>query len=198
MKKEVFHIAIDGPVASGKGTVARELAKRLGISVLDTGALYRAEALGGLEQVEIIDGVTHVWVKGRDVTDKIRTPEISQKTSKLSEDANVREKINKFILEFAKKESMIVEGRDIGTVVLPNAKYKFYLTADVSVRAKRRLEQNSDNMSLDEMISEVETRDKRDMQRVVAPLCQAPDAIVIDNTYLNFEDTINIFLRYII
>ncbi|MCL2756197.1 MAG: (d)CMP kinase [Firmicutes bacterium] len=212
---DIFHIAIDGPVASGKGTVARELGERLGIAALDTGALYRAvgyylkqrfdnieynlkvkQALDELDiKAEIIGSNTHVFINGVDITDKIRTPEMSKVSSMVATRPDVRDKVNITIRELCKLTSLIVDGRDIASVVLPDAKYKFFLTAKPKVRAERRLEQYSGKMTLKEMVREIKERDKRDSSRDIAPLKKVKDAIVIDNSDIDLEKTIELMLH---
>jgi len=213
---EAIHIAIDGPVASGKGTVARLLAKRLNIPALDTGAMYRAVAVwmieGGVDlssesevefacteidmEVNIISGETIVFINGGNYTHKIRENRVSQLASDISLFPCVRNYLTKLQQKIAETQSFILEGRDISSVVLPNAKYKFYLTASVEARAKRRhaeLVAKGQKITLDEVISQVEARDKQDKERNVAPLVKVKDAIIIDNTTLDIEQTLQAF-----
>jgi len=210
---EIYHIAIDGPVASGKGTVARELGKRLGIPALDTGAMYRAVALHVLDNdiknecdvkvgidlldicVKIVDGVTRVFNNGIDVTDKIRTSRVAQKASSMAN--HCREKLTIVMRELASTQSIILDGRDIASFVLPNAKYKFYLTASVDIRAKRRLAQMGDGITFNELVNKIEARDKLDMEREIGALKIVDDAIVIDNSNLNLDETVDLMLSYV-
>lgn len=217
--KRIFHIAIDGPVASGKGTVAKALSERLGIPCLDTGAMYRAFAvyaaannvnekneqavLDVLEKFDLsvrVADKTYVSVDGVDVTDKIRTNEISMKASILSSYPAVRENMVAEQRNIAKTQSFILEGRDIASVVLPDAKYKFYLTADLKCRALRRqaeLKSKGINIKLDEMIRQIRERDENDKNKPVGALVCVPDAILIDNTKLGSKQTLEKFLSYI-
>ena len=214
---EIYHIAIDGPCASGKGTVAKELATRLGACALDTGAMYRAVglhvfgekalqvgedalinmAINHLElSAKIKNGVTHVSINGVDVTDKIRTPEVGQFASKVYPFAQA--KVTELIREIAKGQSLILEGREIASHVLPDARFKFYLTAKCKIRALRRLaDTKCEDMTLKQMTREVKTRDRRDKKRKAAPLRRVRGAVVIDNTKMDVEQTIDAFLRVI-
>jgi len=198
----IFHIAIDGPVASGKGTVAKLLAARLNIPALDTGAMYRAVAVwemdGGEDlsklnlEVKITDGQTVVFVDGKNVTERIRDNEISKLASDISVRSEVRAKLTLLMQEIAKRESFILEGRDISSVVLPDARFKFYLTASPEVRARRRFEQLSD-ITFEQVLKQVNARDAQDKTRDIAPLIQVKDAIVIDNSDKNIDETLQAF-----
>lgn len=217
-KKEIFHIAIDGPVASGKGTIARQLSVRLCIPCLDTGALYRSiavylqdakldvnsekivtEALQGVKMhVTIKDGTTYVKVNDKDVTAKLRDNDISKITSIIATYHDVREFLTAKQQEIAKTESFILEGRDISSVVLPGAKFKFYLTAKTKTRALRRqadLIAKGETVTLRDMIHQVKERDRRDMKK--GGLKQVREAIVIDNTKLNEAETVELFITHI-
>lgn len=217
MTNSIFHIAIDGPVASGKGTIARELSNRLGIPCLDTGALYRSIAvyvrdakLDGNNEVavtaasqaikmgiEIKDGTTYVKINGTDVTPSLRDNDISRITSIIATYKEVRKVVIAKSQEIAKTESFILEGRDTSSVVLPNAKYKFYLTAKVKTRALRRigdLAGKDVNVTLREMKKQIKERDNRDMKK--GGLHRVHEAIVIDNTRLDVEETLDKFISY--
>lgn len=217
---ELINIAIDGPVASGKGVVTKGLAQKLGIPALDTGAIYRAVTLYLIEheinladektillelnkmqmQVFATDNTTRVFVNGHDVTPKLRDNQISMATPQVAAYPGVRDFVNHKIAKVAEQDNFILEGRDIGTAVLPHAKYKFYLTASLVERAKRRqkdLAAKGENVPLVEVMAQVKERDQADMSRPVAPLRQAADAIVIDNTELTLEQTIDTMLKYI-
>lgn len=218
MTNQIFHIAIDGPVASGKGTIARELSKRLGIPCLDTGALYRGiavhirnlkldvndelvvvAALQAIKMdVEIKDGTTHVKINGRDVTPSLRDNDISQSVSVIATYTAVRKVVISKSQEIAQSHSFILEGRDIASVVLPHAKYKFYLTAKVKTRSNRRiadLAAKGVKVTLREMKKQIKERDNRDTRK--GGLEQVREAIVIDNTKLNVTETIEKFISHI-
>lgn len=220
MKTDIYHIAIDGPAASGKGTVARGLSDKLGIPYLDTGAMYRGLAvfcrMTGVDNtneaavvkavsdvkmdVEVLCGVTQITVNGDDVTEYLRDNEISQMASNVSRYPKVREKMVELQREVAKTQSFILEGRDIGSVVLPNARFKFYLTADLETRAARRIidmKERGINIDLKEMMRQIELRDSTDTSKKVGALKQVKDAILIDNTHLNREQTIEAFYKII-
>lgn len=216
-----INIAIDGPVASGKGAVTKGLSKKLGIPALDTGAAYRAVALYLLDnEIDLQDEKTilmnlhkidlrlfmaekhdvRVFTQGQDVTGRIRENRVSLAVPVVAAYAGVRDYVNRQIGVIAAQGDFILEGRDIGTVVLPNAQYKFYLTASLEERAKRRkadLDAKGENLSLLEVMQQVKARDEQDMNREVAPLRQAPDAIYIDNTELTLEQTIDTMAKYI-
>jgi cytidylate kinase len=219
-EKEHLNIAVDGPVASGKGTATKGLSLRLGIPVLDTGAIYRAVAVYLLDsnidindeksvlfalprldmRVFAIGGITKVWISGRDVSDEIRENRISILVSSVAAYSAVRDLVNEKIAEIARQGDFILEGRDIGTVVLPDAKYKFFITATVEERARRRmkeLESKGEKVKLVDMIIQIKERDGQDMGRTVAPLKQAPDAVFIDTTDLTIEQTIDTMAKYI-
>ncbi|MCL2847081.1 MAG: (d)CMP kinase [Firmicutes bacterium] len=210
---KIFHIAIDGPVASGKGVLAKALAARLGIAALDTGAMYRAIGLFLLESAiaeedfadavasvnfhaEIKEGETRVYINFADVTGRIRTREVAQMASIIYPIAS--ERVTAMIREIAKGESLVLEGREISSHVLPEAAFKFYLTAKTKIRAQRRIDQYPEQqISLREMIKQVKIRDKRDRTRKVAPLRKVKGAIVIDNSKLSAEETVEVFYRHI-
>ena len=210
---EIFHVAIDGPVASGKGTVARELSKRLGVPCLDTGAIYRGVAVhvqeNGIENlfkihidVKIIDGVTRIYLNNgtgmQDVTDKLRTNEVSRLTAQLATIPQVRMLCTRIAQDIAKRQSIVVEGRDTCNVVLPSAKYKFLLTADLKVRAKRRFDElaaRGDAVTLEEVIKQTKQRDKSDQEK--GGLKKIPDAITIDATKLTVDEVVVHMLNYI-
>lgn len=214
-------IAIDGPVASGKGTVAKALSKRLGISCLDTGATYRAVTLFLLDNnidyhdekcilmtlnkidLRIYSAENHdirVFTQGQDVTPRIRANSVSLAVPVVAAHIGVRDYVNRQIAAVAAQGNYILEGRDIGTVVLPNADYKFFLTASLEVRAQRRkadLDAKGEDISLLEVMAQIKERDEQDINRKVAPLRQAPDAIYIDNSNLTLEQTIDTMVKYI-
>ena len=203
-------IAIDGPSASGKSTTAKGVAERLGITHLDTGAMYRAVTLGiiehdidlnnherickFLEELEInFDSLNDIWANGHNVTGKIRTTEVSSNVSVVSAIPKVREKMVAIQRVIAEGCDCVLEGRDIGTVVFPNADYKFFLVADLEIRAKRRLvelEKIGEINSLSELISDIQNRDRLDSSRDISPLVQAEDAITIDTGNLTIDEQI--------
>jgi len=199
-------IAIDGPAGAGKSTIAKIISKALDVIYLDTGAMYRAVALKALregidtkdekkisllvEDVDIRIGYSNneqrVFLDEEDVSDKIRTPEVSIGASNVSAIRSVRIKMVDIQREIAEQNNVVMDGRDIGTYVLPDAVYKFFLTASIEERAKRRyLEQNSKggaNITLEEVKNDIEYRDTNDSSREFAPLSKACDAIEIDTT----------------
>lgn len=206
---QMLQIAIDGPAGSGKSTVAKEIAKRLDITYLDTGAMYRAVTLAVLNEnadvndalalKRVVDAIdldithSHLFISGKDVTEDIRMPEVTQNVSFVSMDGYVRNKMVELQRKIASGKSVIMDGRDIGTVVLPDAPYKFYLIADPVERAKRRkleLEAKGLVIDLEALTQEIITRDTLDSGRVVSPLKPAEDAIEIDTTHLNIEEVI--------
>lgn len=216
MDKHIL-IAIDGPSGAGKSTIARELAKELHIAYVDTGAMYRALAyklkqmkiedyedvqnileIMNSTEIEYKDG--NIFLDGIDINEAIRREEIGSLASKISSIAEVRELLVKQQQEMSRKISMIMDGRDIGTVVLPNANHKFYIIADLEVRAKRRvmqLEESGKFADLETVLENMQKRDYDDIHRAASPLKQADDAIVIDTTELSLEDTIQKILLHI-
>ena len=204
-------IAIDGPSASGKSTTAKGVAEKLGITHLDTGAMYRTVTWGlkkaaihpsddkkvrdFLKGLEIyFDGLNHIWLNGEDVSVEIRTGDISSRVSAVSAIPEVREKMVKIQRQIAGKKDCVLEGRDIGTVVFPDAEYKFFLVADTEIRAKRRLldlERIGETSTLAELMDDIERRDAVDSSREHSPLLQAEDAIPIDTSHLTINEQIN-------
>lgn len=208
----MYNIAIDGPVGSGKSTLAKMLAKRLNFHFLDTGALYRGMACYFrykniveinentiksvideiIVKVTFIDNVQHVVVSGIDFTNNLREEEISMLSSKISNYSQIRDKILDIQRDFASEYNCILEGRDIGTVVLPNADLKIYLTANEQTRAQRRYEQDklkNPNISFQEILRDLQERDYENEHRKIAPLRPAEDSVIIDNTEINLEQT---------
>ncbi len=221
MKKGAV-ITIDGPSAAGKGTAARELAKRLGFSYLDTGAMYRAVALSvmrrGIDEgddaalervlasmdigfITESDLSQRVLLDGEDVTDEIRTPEVAEVASRVATKGVVRERLKRIQRELGSRGSLVAEGRDVGTKVFPDADYKFYLDADIDERAGRRWDEmrarGADEIGLEEVKSQMESRDAQDMSRKESPLHPAADAVIIDTTNLSVERVVEELVRAI-
>lgn len=203
-----FSIAIDGPAGAGKSTVAKEVASRLGFIYVDTGAMYRALALFLLQQqllpeqeqaigqaveqadisIRYQDGEQRVLLNGRDVSAEIRTQQVGNMASAVSVYLPVRQKLVAMQQELAKQADVVMDGRDIGTAVLPGAAVKIYLTASPAVRAKRRyleLVKKGQDCDLAEIEAQIRERDQRDMSREHSPLCQAADAVLVDTSGLD-------------
>ena len=213
-------VTIDGPAASGKSTTAKLVAKKLGISYLDTGGMYRgitfsfmknnisyneiSLAKSHLEKLNLFirekNDRQHFYINGIDITNEIRSNEVSKNVSKFSSLYFVRDKMVETQRKYAKEKSIIVEGRDIGTVVFPKADFKFFLFADYKVRAKRRqkdLIKNGENQSLEKLIDEIRLRDKLDSERENAPLVKAKDAIVIDTSIKTIDEQVDFIIDVI-
>lgn len=209
-------IAIDGPAGAGKSTIARAAAQRLSYLYVDTGALYRAIAffmqehtldneaaiVAALSDVEVnlkfVDGLQRVFLCGEDVTEKIRTPQISMMASKISAIPEVREFLLHLQRDLAQKNNVLMDGRDIGTVILPNADVKIFLTASPEARAERRhkeLVEKGLQSSYEDVLADIIKRDHDDSTRAVAPLRQAEDAILVDTSDCNLEESIELVLR---
>lgn len=216
--KKVYNIAIDGPAGAGKSTIARAAAKELQFVYVDTGAMYRAMALYFLrngispkveasisraaDQVKVTisykDGEQQVLLNGENVSALIRTEEVSAMASATSVYADVRKKLTQLQKELASNENVIMDGRDIGTCVLPGADLKIYLTASTKVRAERRykeLLEKGENCSKEEIEKEITERDYRDMHRENAPLRQAEDAVLIDTSSMNIKESVGRILE---
>ena len=203
-------IAIDGPAASGKSTTAQGVAQRLGIMYLNTGAMYRAMTLGivesglDLEDIDAVQGFiadtvigfgenNQILLNGKNVSAKVHSSAISDKVSAVSAVPDIRKAMVQVQREIASKNDCVLEGRDIGTVVIPEAKFKFFLVADVAVRAARRmkdLEALGESWSLDELIKDILRRDELDSTRSHSPLVRADDAILIETSHLTIDETI--------
>ena len=206
----IINIAIDGPAGAGKSTVAKKVSAMLGYIYVDTGALYRAVALFRLEnsldkneliaklpecyiELKFIDGVQKVYLNGKDVSDDIRQNSVSMVASETSAIPEVREFLFELQKKIASENCVIMDGRDIGTVVLPNADVKIYLTASAEERARRRfreLQGKPDCPDYNTLLAEIIQRDKNDMSRPVAPLKKADDAFEEDSTLMSLDDTV--------
>lgn len=219
-QKKRWTIAIDGPSGAGKSTVAKSLAKRLGYVYIDTGAMYRAVALRAREKGILPENEkalnrlasslhisfitekekTRVLCNGEDITEAIRVPEISRLASDISKMKGVRETLVQMQREMGKEGGVVLEGRDIGTVVFPGAEVKFYLDAETGERAKRRfyeLVEKGVRVSLEETLEDVEKRDYNDMHRTFSPLKKADDAVIIDSTRRLAEEVVEEMARIV-
>lgn len=213
-------VAIDGPVGAGKSTIARASANRLGFVYCDTGALYRAVGLYCTRQgadlnnrgdiaahmpeitleLRLNDGVQRVYLNGEDVSEEIRLPEISMAASAVSAIPEVRAALLDLQRSMAKTGSVIMDGRDIGTVVLPNADVKIFLTAKPEVRARRRYEeliQKGVEAEFEDVLNDLNKRDYNDSHREAAPLKQAEDAVLADTSELDFEQSVDLVCEII-
>ena len=214
-------IAIDGPAGAGKSSIAKALSKRLGYIYIDTGAMYRTVALFFVENnvsdgtdsriesllnkleisIKYEDGAQKVILNGEDVTDKLRLEEIGKLASKFSAIGSVREKLVALQRKLAQKENVVMDGRDIGTVVLPNADLKIYLSASSKVRAKRRylelLEKGYTDLDINEIEDEIIKRDEADMNREISPLKQADDAYYLDSSDMTLEEVVSKILSMV-
>ena len=223
MNKKGLVIAIDGFSSTGKSSISKVVADTLGLIHIDTGAMYRAITLFGLrnfknEKQEIDlskllqnlneislefkenSGKLEIYLNGENVSKEIRTTEVSDNVSLIAKHPEVRARLVVLQRDIAEKQGVIMDGRDIGTVVLPNADYKFFLTASADERARRRfleLQSLGIETTIEEVKQNLIERDRIDSEREISPLKQAEDAILIDNTNLNKEETIELILSYI-
>ena len=215
-----MNIAIDGPAGAGKSTIAKKVAKKMGYIYVDTGAMYRAMALFMIKQgidpsdapsieeackiadisIEYRDGEQVVLLNGENVNAYLRTEEVGNMASVTSVNAKVREKLVELQQKLAKTKDVVMDGRDIGTVVLPNAEVKVYLTASSLVRAQRRaleLEAKGESTDLSKIEADIIERDNRDMTRAISPLKQAEDATLIDSSYMTIDEVVVAILNLV-
>lgn len=217
----VYQIAIDGPSGSGKSTLAKGVAKALNIMYLDTGAMYRTCGLAALKkgipckdeakvselintmklEIKFIEGKQHMILDGEDVTGSIRTPEVSVAASDISSLPIVRTKMVEMQREISKAQTFVLDGRDIASNVLPNAKYKFFVTASAAKRAERRLAELNSNgdysQNYEEVLRDIEYRDKQDSTRASAPLIKVDEAVLISTDDIDIDETLNVLLSYL-
>ena len=208
-------ITIDGPAASGKGTIAERAARALGFHYLDSGALYRLAALASLEAgIDLSDGPaaeavarnlkplfrdSRIWLEGRDVTEAIRTEKVGVAASQVAAIPGVRKALFDLQRNAAEAPGLVADGRDMGTVVFPDAPVKIFLDASSQERAHRRmlqLQEKGFSVNFERLLAEIEERDYRDRNRAVAPLVPAADALVLDSTRLSIEQVIEKALQY--
>lgn len=214
-------VAIDGPSGAGKSTIARAVAKRLGFTYIDTGAMYRTVALYALENgidtknkdgaletalpnitidIAYQDGIQHIFLNGEDVSEQIRTPQVSMGASDVAAVPAVRLKLVELQRALARRQNVIMDGRDIGTYVLPDAEIKIFLTAEAEDRARRRYEellQKGSGVRFEDVLEDMKQRDKNDAGRTFAPLCQAEDAERIDTTGASLDESVERILSFI-
>ena len=217
---KTLKIALDGPSGSGKSTIAKKLSKELDILYLDTGAMYRATALKALKlnvdtfdekgvssfindlnlEIKYENGSQQTYLDGENVSDKIREPQVSMAASNISSLKSVRLKMVEMQRKIASSTSCVLDGRDIGSYVLPDADYKFYITASVEVRAQRRFKELTEkgfNVDFEKLKQEIEQRDYNDSHRDFAPLVKAEDAIFIDTSNMDIDGVTNAVMSYI-
>lgn len=215
----MFNVAIDGPAGAGKSTIAKAAAKELGFIYVDTGALYRAIAYNAVTkgviddtqkiidmltdtnvELKYVDGVQAVYLNGDDVSAYIRTPEISMGASKVSAIPQVREFLLNLQRDIAQKNNVIMDGRDIATVVLPNADVKIFLFASPECRAQRRykeLMEKGEDVTLEDVLADVNQRDYQDSHRDIAPLKPSEDSVMADTSKLTLEESIQLIIDII-
>lgn len=208
-----YNVAIDGPAGAGKSTIAKLVAKEKGYIYVDTGAMYRGLAIHFLDEgiqpqetekvieackdaevtIAYEDAVQHVYLNGKDVSSRLRNEEVGNMASVTSAIPEVRKKLLELQQNLAKTQNVIMDGRDIGTCVLPHADVKVYLTASVETRAKRRyqeLQEKGEDCNLEEIAHDIEERDRRDMTREIAPLKQAEDAVLVDSSDMTIAEVV--------
>lgn len=214
MKNMGYNVAIDGPAGAGKSTIAKLVAKEKGYIYVDTGAMYRALAIHFLKKgiapentedvieacsdadvsIRYEDGAQQVYLNGENVSGMLRTEEVGNMASKTSAVPEVREKLLELQRTLAKENDVIMDGRDIGTNILPDADVKIYLTASVGTRARRRydeLKEKGEDCDLDQIAQDIKERDERDMNRETAPLKKAEDAILVDSSYMTIPEVVS-------
>ena len=208
-----YNVAIDGPAGAGKSTIAKLVAKEKGYIYVDTGAMYRGLAIHFLDKgiqpqetekvieackdaevtIAYEDAVQHVYLNGKDISSRLRNEEVGNMASVTSAIPEVRKKLLELQQNLAKTQNVIMDGRDIGTCVLPHADVKVYLTASVETRAKRRyqeLREIGEDCNLEEIAHDIEERDRRDMTREIAPLKQAEDAVLVDSSDMTIAEVV--------
>ena len=208
-----YNVAIDGPAGAGKSTIAKLVAKEKGYIYVDTGAMYRGLAIHFLDKgiqpqetekvieackdaevtIAYEDAVQHVYLNGKDISSRLRNEEVGNMASVTSAIPEVRKKLLELQQNLAKTQNVIMDGRDIGTCVLPHADVKVYLTASVETRAKRRyqeLQEKGEDCNLEEIAHDIEERDRRDMTREIAPLKQAEDAVLVDSSDMTIDEVV--------
>ena len=207
-------IAIDGPAGAGKSSIAKLVAKKLSFVYVDTGAMFRTVAYYFLSQgkdpsdaemvteecekisisIEYKDGAQHIFLDGTDVSTEIRQEEVGKNASVVAKNQAVRNRLLALQRQMAEKQDVIMDGRDIGTVVLPDAQVKIYLTASASVRAERRAKERvekGESCNLKKIEEDIIARDEQDMNRDIAPLKQAEDAVLVDSSYMTIEEVVD-------
>lgn len=208
--KEIIRIAVDGPSGAGKSTIAKAIAEKLKIDYIDTGAMYRAVGYKMLRENVAMDDLCaleamladteidfsggNIYLDGENINGKIRTEEISKQASDCSALGIVRAKLTEQQQKMGEKKSVVMDGRDIGTVVFPDAEYKFYITASAEVRAERRyreLIEKGQEASLEKVLADIKQRDHNDSTREINPLRKAEDAVEVDTTEMTIEEVIN-------
>lgn len=215
-----FVVAIDGPAGSGKGTITKIIAEKRNLVSIDTGAMYRCVALDCLEnkveptdiagiekilkdidiKLENNNGVQKVFLNGKDVSEEIRTPKVDDVVAKYAAIKQVRDKVTPIQRKMGETQNIIMEGRDIGTVVFPNADVKIFLDCSLEERANRRYKQdieNGMNVTYEEVLESIIERNKLETEREIAPFVKAEDAIVVDTTHLSIEEVVNEILKII-
>ncbi len=213
-----YNIAIDGPAGAGKSTIAKLVAKEKGFIYVDTGAMYRAMSVFFLKNqieatdvktieercmeadvsIQYIDGMQQVLLNGENITSKLRTEEVGNMASKTATIPAVRVHLLMLQKNLAKENDVVMDGRDIGTMILPDADVKIYLTASVEARAERRYKELTEkgiSCNIDEIADDITERDTRDMNREIAPLKQADDAVLVDSSNMNIEEVVNAILE---
>ena len=215
-----FIVAIDGPAGSGKGTITKIIAKKRNLVSIDTGAMYRCVALDCLEnnveptdisgierilknidiKLENENGIQKVFLNGKDVSEEIRTPKVDDIVAKYAAIKQVRDKVTPIQRKMGESQNIIMEGRDIGTVVFPNADVKIFLDCSLEERANRRYKQDIEKgmkVTYEEVLESIKERNKLETEREIAPFVKAEDAIVVDTTHLSIEEVVNEILKII-